>query len=132
MINGLRVTGFLCTAFLLVGCGESKNTLDTRTYYGGFNMIEAEVLNLDQEVNSKNWKGQSNPIEDQLGSAIHAFMRNEEVKGTPLEAEVKKLADQEQQILEIWQSPDGSVEKIRAVVKEMQARVELMKTMMDE
>ena len=130
MINGLRLTGVLCTVFLLVGCGESRTSMDTRSYYGAFNMIAAEVVNLEQEVHSKNYHGQHNPIEDQLGSAIHAFMRNEEVKGTPLEAEAQKLADQEQKILEIWHSPDGSVEKIRDVVKEMQEQVAHMKTML--
>lgn len=129
MNYGYRLMGFLCTVFLLVGCGESRTSMDTRSYYGAFNMIVSEVDNLDQQVNAENYRGQSNPIEDQLGSAIHAFMRNADVKGTPLEAEAQKLADQEQKILEIWNSPDGSVEKIRAVVKEMQEQLEHMKTM---
>lgn len=127
MINRLRLMGFLCTVILLVGCGESQTSMDTRGYYGAFNMIEAEVVNLNQEVNSKNYRGQSNPIEDQLGSAIHAFMRNEDVKGTPLEAEAQKLLDQEQQILDTW-NKSGSLEEIRATAKEMQEQVEYMKT----
>jgi hypothetical protein len=39
--------------------------------------------------------------------------------------------DQEQQILKIWKSRDRSVEKIRAVAKEMQEQVEHMKTLME-
>ena len=104
MINGLRLTGFLCTVFLLVGCGESRKSIDTRTYHGAFNMIVMEVENLQQQVNAETYKGQYSPIEDQLGSAIYAFMSNKDVKGTPLEAEAQKLVDQEAKILEIWQS----------------------------
>jgi hypothetical protein len=104
--------------------------MDTRTYYGAFNMIVSEVENLRFQVNVDTYKGQHNPIEDQLGSAIYAFMRHEDVKGTPLEAEAQKLLDQEQQILKIWKSRDRSVEKIRAVAKEMQDQVEHMKTLM--
>ena len=129
MINGLRLTGFLCTVFLLVGCGEGRTTMNTRTYHGAFNMIVAEVENLGVQVNFETYRGQDNPIEDQLGSAIHAFKTNKEVKGTPLEAEAQKLADQEQQIVQLWES-GGSVEDIRAAAKEMQAQVEHMKTLM--
>ncbi|TWU05219.1 hypothetical protein CA54_59070 [Symmachiella macrocystis] len=130
MNNKLRLASYLCTLFLLVGCGESRTSIDTRGYYGAFNMIELEVNDMDQYVNSKNYKVQYNPVEDQLGSAIYAFMRNEDVKGTPLEAEAKKLADQEQQILKIWKTRDRSVEKIRTAVKEMQDQVEHLKTML--
>ncbi len=134
MINGLRLTGILCTVVLLVGCdvigGSSSESMDTRTYYGAFNMIESEVENLVFQVNVDTFKGRNNPVEDQLGAAIHAFKTNEDVKGTPLEAEAQKLADLEQKIVEIWKSPDGSVEKIRAAAKEMQDQVEHMKTMM--
>jgi hypothetical protein len=91
-------------------------------------MIVAEVDNLNVQVNFKTYRRQQNPIEDQLGSAIHAFMTNEDVKGTPLEAEAQKLADKEQEIVKIWRS-GGSVEKIRAAAKEMQDQVEHMKTM---
>ncbi len=133
MINGLRLTGFLCTVVSLVGCdfigGNSRESMDTRTYYGAFNMIVSEVEDLQFQVNVDTYKGRNNPVEDQLGAAIHAFMTNEDVKGTPLEAEAQKLADQEQKIVEIWKSPDGSVEKIRAAAKEMQDQVEHMKTM---
>jgi len=133
MINGLRLTAFLCTVVSLVGCdffgGSSRKTMDTRTYYGAFNMIVSEVEDLQSQVNADTFKGRFNPVEDQLGAAIHAFMTNEDVKGTPLEAEAQKLADQEQKIVEIWKSPDGSVEKIRAAAKEMQDQVEHMKTM---
>ncbi len=131
MINGLRLTGFLCTALLLVGCGESRTNMDTRNYYGAFNMIVSEVENMQQQVNSEYYRGQTSPVEDQLGSAIYAFMRNEDVKGTPLEAEAQKLADKEQEILKIWRSRDGSVEKIRAAAKEMQDQVDHMKTMIE-
>jgi len=131
MIKGLHLTAILCAVLLLVGCGESRTSMDTRGYYGAFNMIVSEVDNLSQQVNSEHFRGQSNPVEDQLGSAIHAFMRNEDVKGTPLEAEAQKLADQEQQIQEIWSSRNGTVERIREVVKEMQGQVEHMKTMIE-
>ena len=130
MSNGRRLMGFLCSVLLLVGCGESRNSMDTRGYYGAFNMIVSEVENLQQQVNSEHYHGRVSPIEDQLGSAIYAFMRNEDVKGTPLEAEAKKLADKEQEILKIWKSSDGSVEKIRTAAKEMQDQVDHMKTML--
>jgi hypothetical protein len=55
--------------------------MDTRTYYGAFNMIVAEVENLNVQVNFETYRRQHNPIEDQLGSAIHAFKTNEDVKG---------------------------------------------------
>ncbi|MCA9009006.1 MAG: hypothetical protein KDB01_04630 [Planctomycetaceae bacterium] len=129
MSNGLRLTGFLCAIFLLVGCEDSRKSIDTRTYHGAFNMIIMEVENLQQQVNAETYTGQFSPIEDQLGSAIYAFMSNSDVKGTPLETEAKKLADQEAKILEIWQSSDSSVEKIRAAAKEMLDQVEHMKTM---
>jgi hypothetical protein len=92
-------------------------------------MIVSEVENLQFQVNVKTYVGQNNPIEDQLGSAIHAFTTNKDVKGTPLEAEAQKLADQEQEIVKIWRSR-GGVAKIRAAAKEMQEQVEHMKTMM--
>jgi len=129
MVNGLRLTGCLCTVLLLVGCGESRTSIDTRGYYGAFNMIELEVNDMNQNVNSEKYRVKYNPVEDQLGSAIYAFMRNEDVKGTPLEAEAKKLADQEQEILKIWKTRGRTVEKIRAAVKEMHDQVEHMKTM---
>jgi hypothetical protein len=102
--------------------------MDTRTYYGAFNVIVSEVENLQFQVNSKTYVGKGNPVEDQLGSAIHAFMTNQSVKGTPLEAEAKKLADQEQVIVKIWKSR-GGVKKIRDAAKEMQDQVERMKAM---
>jgi hypothetical protein len=130
MINGLRGAGALCTVFLLVGCGESKQTMDARSHYGAFNQTITEVEMLSQMVSRENYKAREHPIEDQLTGAIHFFLKNEEVKGTPLEAEARKLLDQTDQIDEIWKSSDGSVEKIRAVVKEMSDQVEHMKTMM--
>lgn len=132
MINGLRLTGFLWTALLLAGCGgwgEARTTMDTRTYYGAFNMIKAEVENLGVQVNFDTYRGQDNPIEDQLGAAIHAFKTNEEVVGTPLEAEAQKLADQEQKIVELWES-GASVEDIRAAAKEMQDMVDQIEPML--
>lgn len=103
--------------------------MDTRTYHGAFNMIVAEVENLNVQVNFETYRKQLNPVEDQLGSAIHAFKTNDDVKGTPLEAEAQKLADQEQEILKVWRS-GGSVEDIRAAAKKMQEQVDHMKTMM--
>ena len=102
--------------------------MDTRTYHGAFNVVVSEVENLQFQVNSKAYVGKGNPIEDQLGSAIHAFMTNKDVKGTPLEAEAKKLADQEQVIVKIWKTR-GGVKKIRDAAKEMQDQVERMKAM---
>jgi len=131
MINGLRWAGALCAVFLLVGCGEDKQkTLDVRSHYGAFNQTIGEVKGLHQLVSRENYKAREHPIEDQLTASIHYFLKNEDVKGTPLEAEARKLLDQTDQIDEIWKSSDGSVEKIRAVVKEMSDQVEHMKTMM--
>ena len=45
-----------------------------------------------------------------------------------LEAEAKKLADQEQVIVKIWKSR-GGVKKIREAAKEMQNQVDRMKAM---
>lgn len=129
MSNRIRLTGFLCAVSLLVGCEDSRKSIDTRTYHGAFNMIVMEVENLQQQVNAETYTGQYSPIEDQLGSAILAFMSNADVKGTPLEAEAKKLADQEAKIMEIWQSSDMSAEKIRSAAKEMLDQVEHMKSM---
>lgn len=133
MTNGFRWMGFFCTVVLLVGCSDKRKgptSMDTRTYYGAFNVIVSEVENLQFQVNVDTYVGQFNPIEDQLGSAIHAFMTNEKVVGTPLEEEAQKLADQEQEIVKIWRSR-GGVDKIRDAVLEMQEQVELMKTMME-
>lgn len=131
MINGLRWIGYLCSVVLLVGCGESRNDMDSRTYYGAFNNIVAEAEYAHDTVNDETWDVRLQPIEDQFGSAVAAFMRNEDVKGTPLEAEAKKLLDMEAKIMEIWQSPDGSVEQVRAAVQEMTDHVEHMKTLIE-
>jgi aminopeptidase-like protein len=128
MNYGLRLTGALCTVLLLAGCSNSRESIDTRTYHGAFNMIVMEVENLQQQVNAETYTGQYSPIEDQLGSAIFAFMSNADVKGTPLEAEAQKLADQEAKIMEIWKSSDMSIDKIRSAAKEMLDQVEHMKT----
>ncbi len=131
MTNELLRTVFFCIVVFLVGCsdpGKGPNSMDTRTYYGAFNVVVSEVENLQFQVNAKTYVGKSNPVEDQLGSAIHAFMTNQDVKGTPLEAEAKKLADQEQVIVKIWKSR-GGVKKIREASKEMQDQVERMKAM---
>lgn len=131
MTNGLLRAFFLCAAVFLVGCSDPRNgpnSMDTQTYFGAFNVIVMEVENLQFQVNAKTYKGKSNPIEDQLGSAIYAFMTNQSVKGTPLEAEAKKLADKEQEIVKIWKSR-GGVEKIRGAAKEMQDQVDHMKTL---
>lgn len=129
MTNHLLRTVLFCTVVFVVGCGDARNgrtSMDTRTYYGAFNMIVSEVENLQMQVNAKTYVGKGNPIEDQLGSAIYAFMTNPQVKGTPLEAEAKKLADQEQVIVKIWKSR-GGVKKIREAAKVMQDQVDQMK-----
>jgi hypothetical protein len=131
MINVLHWTGFLCAVCLLVGCGESRTNMNSRTYYGAFNNIVAEVQNAHDTVNNEQWDVRLQPVEDQFGSAVAAFMRNEDVKGTPLEAEAQKLLDHEAKIMEIWQSSDGSVEKVKAAVQEMMDHVEHMKTMIE-
>ena len=131
MTNAIQRMAFFCIVALLVGCSDGRkgpNSMDTRTYYGAFNVVVSEVENLQFQVNAKTYVGKGNPIEDQLGSAIYAFMTNQEVKGTPLEAEAKKLADQEQVIVKIWKSR-GGVKKIREAAKEMQDRVDRMKAM---
>ena len=131
MTNGLRRAAFFCIAVFLMGCsdpGKGPNSMDTRNYYGAFNVVVSEVENLQFQVNAKTYVGKSNPIEDQLGSAIYAFMTNPDVKGTPLEAEAKKLADKEQEIVKIWKSR-GGVKKIREASKEMLDQVERMKPM---
>lgn len=125
-------TVFFCTVVLLVGCRDGRKgpaSMDTRTYHGAFNVIVSEVENLQFQVNVDTYVGQNNPVEDQLGSAIHAFMTNKDVVGTPLEDEAKKLVDQEQEIVKIWMSR-GGVEKIRDAAQEMQHQIELMRTMM--
>lgn len=131
MINEhLRTTLFFIVV-LLAGCSDGSqgpNSMDTRNYYGAFNVLVTEVENLQFQVNAKTYVGKSNPVEDQLGSAIYAFMTNQDVKGTPLEAEAKKLADKEQEIVKIWKSR-GGVKKIREASKEMLDQVERMKPM---
>lgn len=129
MINELRMVAVLCTFFLALGCGESKTSVDSRTYHGAFNNIVIETETMQADVNSVHYDGRLEPVPDQFGSAVAAFMRNEDVKGTPLEAEAQKLLDKEREIMDIWNSPDGSIEKIRAAVKEVVDQVEHMKTM---
>jgi hypothetical protein len=131
MKDSLRYMVFLFALAMTIGCGGSPKemSMDTRTYHGAFNMIVSEVENLQQQVNAESYKVQYNPIEDQVGSAIHAFMTNKEVVGTPLETEAKKLADKEAEILKIWRSPGATVEKIRTAAKEMMEQVEHMKTL---
>ena len=131
MADELRRTIFLSIVVFLVGCGDGSkgpNSMDTRNYYGAFNVIVSEVENLQFQVNAKTYVGKTNPVEDQLGSAIYAFMTNQDVKGTPLEAEAKKLADQEQVIVKVWKSR-GGVKKIREAAKVMQDQVDRMKPM---
>ena len=132
MTNGFRWTGFFCTVILLLGCGDGRhgpNSMDTRTYYGAFNVIVSEVENLQFQVNVDTYVGKNNPIEDQLGSAIHAFLTHKDVQGTPLEEEAQKLADQEQEIVKIWSSR-GGVKKIRDAAQEMMDQVEYMKALL--
>jgi len=133
MNNGLRLTGFFCVVGLLAGCADERygpQSMDAQTYYGAFNQIVSEVENLQSQVNVDAFQRDYNPVEDQLTAAIHFFKKNEEVKGTPLEAEAQKLLDLTAQIEELWQSPDGSVGEIRVVAAEMQDQVEHMKEMM--
>ena len=131
MKNGLCLTVFLCTAFLLMGCGEEigEGTIDTRTYTGAFNMIIDEVSNMQSNLASEYYTGRDAPIEDQLGSAVHAFKTNEDVKGTPLEAEVQKLADWEEEMMNMWRSNTGSIEKYREIGQQMADQVEHIKTL---
>jgi hypothetical protein len=128
MNDSIRLAGVCCIAALLIGCGEGPNNMNNRNYTGAFNNIVMEVTNMQLTVNGE-WDPRLQPVEDQLGAAVHAFKRNKDVKGTPLEAEAQKLLDQEAKIMEIWQSPEGSVEKIQAAVQEMVDQVEHMKTM---
>lgn len=131
MADELRRTILLSIVVFLVGCGDGSkgpSSMDTRNYYGAFNVIVSEVENLQFQVNAKTYVGKTNPVEDQLGSAIYAFMTNQDVKGTPLEAEAKKLADQEQVIVKVWKSR-GGVKKIREAAKVMQDQVDRMKPM---
>ncbi len=129
MTDSIRLTGALCIAAMLIGCGESPTNMNNRNYTGAFNNIVSEVNNMQSTVNDERWDQRLQPVEDQLGAAVHAFKRNKDVKGTPLEAEAQKLLDQEAKIMEIWESRDGSVEKIQAAVQEMVDQVEHMKTL---
>ena len=131
MKDGLRYMAFLFSLAMTIGCGGSpkEESMDTSTYHGAFNMIVSEVENMQQQVNAESYKVQYPPVEDQVGSAIYAFMTNKEVVGTPLEAEAKKLADKEAEIVKIWRSPDVTVEKIRTAAKELMELVEKMKPM---
>lgn len=129
MTDLIRLTGALCISAMLIGCGESPTNMNNRNYTGAFNNIVTEVRDMQSTVNGK-WDLRLQPVEDQLGAAVHAFKRSKEVKGTPLEAEAQKLLDQEAKIMEIWQSRDVSVEKIQAAVQEMVDQVEHMKTLM--
>lgn len=129
MIQELRMGAVLCIFFLALGCGESKTSVDSRTYHGAFNNIVIETDTMQDDVNSDHYDGRLEPVPDQFGAAVHAFLRNEDVKGTPLEAEAQKLLDKEQEIMEIWRSPDGSLEKLRSAVKEVVDQVEHMKTL---
>ena len=129
MTDSIRLTGALCIAAMLIGCGESPTNMNNRNYTGAFNNIVSEVNNMQSTVNDERWDQRLQPVEDQLGAAVHAFKRNKDVKGTALEAEAQKLLDQEAKIMEIWESRDGSVEKIQAAVQEMVDQVEHMKTL---
>ena len=129
MISELRMVAVLCTIFLALGCGESKTSVDSRTYYGAFNNIKIETQTMKDDVFSEYYDGQLEPVPDQFGSAVAAFLRNEDVKGTPLEAEGKKLLEKEKEIMGIWRSPDGTIEKLRAAVQEVVDQVEHMETM---
>lgn len=129
MIKDLLLAVCLCTFVLAFGCGESKHSVDSRTYNGAFNNIVIETEGMRDDVFSENYDPRLEPVQDQFGSVVAAFMRNKEVKGTPLEAEAQKLLDKEQEIMEIWRSPDGSIEKLRAAVQEVVDQVEHMKTM---
>ena len=128
MTDSIRLTGALCIAAMLIGCGESSTNMNNRNYTGAFNNIVAEVRDMQITVNGK-WDLRLQPVEDQLGAAVYAFKTNKDVKGTPLEAEAQKLLDQEAKIMEIWESRDVSVEKIQAAVEEMVDQVEHMKTL---
>ena len=130
MTKELRFMVVLCTCVLAIGCGASKKaSVDSRTYNGAFNNIVIEADTMRDDVFSENYDPRLEPVPDQFGSAVWNFKKNEDVKGTPLEAEAQKLLDKEQEIMEIWRSPDGSIEKLRAAVQEVLDQVEHMKTM---
>ncbi|MCA9026916.1 MAG: hypothetical protein KDA86_17045 [Planctomycetaceae bacterium] len=130
MTKEIRLVAILCTFVLSLGCGPSKkSSVDSRTYHGAFNNIVIETEGMKADVFSENYDPRLEPVQDQFGSVVAAFMRNKDVKGTPLEAEAQKLLDKEQEIMEIWRSPDGSIEKLRAAVQEVVDQVEHMKTM---
>ncbi|MCA9074757.1 MAG: hypothetical protein KDA93_06980 [Planctomycetaceae bacterium] len=131
MKKEFRLAAVLCTFFLLLGCGESKTSMDQRTYYGAFNSIKTAVDDMKYEVFAETYDPRVEPVPAEYGSAVAAFMRNDDVKGTPLEAEAQKLLDKEQEIMEIWNSPDGTIEKLRAAVQEAVDQVEHMKTMVE-
>lgn len=128
MIHEFRLAAVFCPVVLLLGCGESKTSVDSRTYSGAFNNIVIETEDMQTSVFSESYDPRLEPVPDQFGSAVAAFMRNKDVKGSPLEAEAQKLLDLEKKIMGIWRSPDGSLEKLRAAVQEVVDQVEHMKT----
>lgn len=132
MSDGLRWTGFLCVIVLLTGCFESKTSGDPRGFYGSFNNVKQEVRNLKSTVDNENWYGQNNPVEDQVQSSIYALMTNDDVVGTEIEPEAKKLYELEAKVHQVYRSPDATKEKMQEVVNEMWAIVEKIEPMMFE
>ena len=129
MNDSIRLAGVCCIVAVLIGCGPSATNMSNRNHIGAFNNIRMEVRDMHAYVNSGKWDPRLSPVEDQLGAAVSAYMRNKEIKGTPLEAEGQKLLDLEAKIMQIWQSPEGSIEKVQAAVQEMMDQVERMEEM---
>ena len=129
MSDGLRWTGFLCVIVLLTGCFESKTSGDPRGFYGSFNNVKMEVESLKLTIDNDNWYGQNNPVEDQVQSSIKALMINDDVVGTPIEAEAKKLYELEAKMHQVYRSPDATKEKMQEVADEMWAIVQKIEPM---
>lgn len=130
MINRVHLlsVSFLCTAVLLVGCGPSKTSTDVNDRYGAFNHLEQELASLKSTLAPESsYTGNYDPVEDQLGEACSMLAKNENIP-EELRPQLKELVTLERYLHEVYNSPEASKENLMAVVYEMEAIIENVKT----
>jgi len=113
---------------LLAGCGgqgvpahQNKDWL--------FGEVCQQVIDLNQNVSSEFYEAEDEPIEDPLYNAILGWQRHED-RDPAYDAYAQKLVEQQDQIMDIWNSADGSIEEIVEMAQQMQDTVDEVRDQM--
>jgi hypothetical protein len=126
MINRVRLLALLCAAVFLVGCGPSRGSSNVNDRFGAFNRIEDELNQARNNINHEKYRGQYDPVEDQLGSAI-SYLRDNENITAEMREQAEELFKLEKYIHDVYNGPDASKENLLAVLDEMQVIVDSLK-----